>query len=46
LNLLQCVPPVDADIFEELVDDDNVFFEEPVNVIVERMALLSHGRDE
>ena len=43
---LQCVPPVDADFFEELMDDDNVFFEEPLADIVERMASLSHGRDE
>tara|TARA_B110000977_G_C10617374_1_gene314759 strand:- start:121 stop:336 length:216 start_codon:yes stop_codon:yes gene_type:complete len=40
------VPPVDAAFFGELMDDDNVFFEEPVADIVERMASLSHGRDE
>ena len=35
---LQCVPPVEADVFEELMDDDTAFFEE--------MALLSIGRDD
>ena len=43
---LQCVPPVDADIFAEPADDDSVFFEESVDAIVGRMALLTHGRDE
>ena len=35
---LQGVPPVEADVFEELMDDDTAFFEE--------MALLSIGRDD
>ena len=43
---LQDVPPVEADVFEELMDDDSAFFEEPVAAIVERMASLSHGRDD
>ena len=43
---LQGVPPVEADVFEELMDDDSAFFEEPVAAIVERMASLSHGRDD
>jgi len=43
---LQCVPPVGADIFEESADDNTAFFEEPVDAIVDRMALLTHGRDE
>jgi hypothetical protein len=43
---LHCVPPVEADVFEELMDDDSAFFEEPVAAIVERMASLSHGRDD
>ena len=43
---LQCVPPVEADVFEELMDDDSAFFEEPVAAIVERMASLSLGRDD
>ena len=43
---LQCVPPVEADVFEELMVDDSAFFEEPVAAIVERMASLSLGRDE
>jgi hypothetical protein len=43
---LQGVPPVEADVFEELIDDDSAFFEEPVAAILERMASLSLGRDE
>ena len=35
---LSGVPPVEADVFEELMDDDTAFFEE--------MALLSIGRDD
>ena len=39
-------PPVEADVFEELMVDDSAFFEEPVAAIVERLASLSHGRDD
>ena len=42
VEALQCIPPVDADIFEEPADDDGVFFEEPVDDIVRRLALLTH----
>ena len=46
VEALRYIPQVDADIFEEPADDDSDFFEEPVADIVERMASLSHGRDD
>ena len=37
---LQCAPPVDAEIFEESVDVDSVFFEQ---VFEEPMADIADG---
>ena len=45
-SVLAVQPYSTEDVFEELMDDDSAFFEEPVAAIVERMASLSLGRDE